>query len=132
MNNVILHPDWDETREWPTKYVDDLLRTIRADWREGRVSIDFFDKLKDRGIYPHEVTHMLTSPETYVARFWHKGGNRVGLWNPKTRLLVVWKPLKGKSPSRLMTCFRRSDGIAYMQARPPFREIRGPRRARKR
>jgi len=107
--------------------VDKLLRAIRENWRQNQVSIDFFDKLKDSGIQRHEVAHTLTSPETYVARFWYEGGNRVGIWHPRTRHLVVWKPSKGKSLSRLMTCFRRSDGIAYMQARPPFREISGPK-----
>lgn len=38
----MLHPDWDETQEWPTRYTDRLLRAIREDWRQGHVSIDFF------------------------------------------------------------------------------------------
>jgi hypothetical protein len=117
---------WDQEREWPRRYLRPLLRRIRADWKEERVSIDLFDKLTDRQISKQDIWTTLTSPQTYIARYWYYNGNRIGFWHPPTRTFVAWKPNKGSSPSRVMTAFRHPNGVRYMQSFPPFREIRGP------
>jgi hypothetical protein len=118
---------WDKEREWPQQRLRSLLRHINTDWREERVSIDLYDKLSERHISKQDVWTALTSPQSYIARYWYYNGNRVGYWHPPTRVFVAWKPNKGQSISRLMTAFRHPNGVRYMQSFPPFREIRGPR-----
>ena len=117
---------WDQELEWPRRCFRPLLQHIRADWKEERVSIDLFDKLADRQISKQDIWTTLTSPQSYIARYWYYNGNRVGFWHPSTRTFVAWKPNKGPSPSRIMTAFRHPNGVRYMQNFPPFREIRGP------
>ena len=118
--------EWDKKQEWPRRYLRSLLRRIIANWREERVSIDLYDKLADRHISKQNMWTTLTSPESYIARYWYYNGNRVGIWHPRTRIFVAWKPCRGRSPSRIMTAFRHPNGVRYMQSFPPFREIRGP------
>ncbi len=120
--------DWNTEREWPDRYVRGLLRAIVNDMRQEHFSIDLHDKLADRKISIQEVWTAITNTDSYIARYWYYSGNRVGIWRPKTRLFVAWKPHKGQSPSRIMTAFRHYDGVRYMQGFPPFREIRGPQR----
>ncbi len=119
--------DWDSSCEWSDRYVSWLLQTLNRDYREHNFSRDFYDKLKLRGIHLSDVRGVINSSETYIARYWYYDSNRVGLWRPRTRLFVAWKPQKGRSPSRFMTVFKKADGIGYMQDFPPFREIRGQR-----
>jgi len=121
----VRYSDWNSTREWPPKYVAQLLRAIREDLRQENFSIDLADKIGQRKIPLHEIRNAVNSPDSYIARYWYVDSNRVGIWHPKTRLLVVWKPRKGASPSRIMTCFYRADAIAYLREFPRFREICG-------
>jgi len=121
-------PAWDETREWSKRWVSWLLTTIINDWRTERVSRDFFAKLQDRRFNRQQVWTAITSPESYIGRYWY-AGNRVGFWHPRSRLFIAWKPNGLYSSSRIMTGFYyHSDGVAYMQKFVPFREIRGPKR----
>ena len=118
--------EWDSSREWSERWVRWLLRTVADDWRNERVSRDFFDKLHDRRITRQHVRTTLTSQSSYIGHYWYDS-HRVGFWDPRSRLFVVWKPNSLHSPSRLMTAFvYHGDGIAYMQRFTPFREIRGP------
>lgn len=118
--------EWDSAQEWPERHRRPLLRRIIADWKEERVSIDLFDKLVARHISKQDIWTTLTSPESYVARYWYYSGHRVGFWHPLKGIFVAWKPGQGRSPSRIMTAFRHPTGVRYMQNFPPFREIRGP------
>lgn len=117
---------WDKEREWPKRRLRSLLRRINTDWREEQVSIDLYDKLVERHISKQDIWTALTSPQSYIARYWYYNGNRIGFWHPPTLVFVAWKPSKGRSISRLMTAFRHPNGVRYMQSFPPFREIRGP------
>lgn len=119
--------EWNKEREWPKRHLRPLLQRIIADWRDERVSIDLYDKLAERQISKQDVWIALTSPDSYVARYWYYNGNRVGIWHPDSRIFVAWKPRYGPSPSRIMTAFRHPNGVRYMQSFPPFREIRGPK-----
>lgn len=119
--------DWDSSQEWSERYVRLLIAAMNHDFRERNFSIDFHNKLKMRNISLTQLRSVLSSPESYIARYWYKDGNRVGIWNPKNRLLLVWKPRFQRSPSRFMTVFKKANGVAYMQDFPPFREIRGSR-----
>jgi len=105
-----------------------LVDAVASDWREERVSRDFFDKLRTRRIARQQVWMTITSPESYIARYWYDG-NRVGFWHPRSRLFIVWKPNALYSPSRIVSGFYyHGDGVAYMYKFLPFREIRGPKK----
>lgn len=120
--------DWDSSREWPARCVRWLMRTLNQNLSEQSFSIDLHDKMAQRQIALTAIRGAINSPESYIARYWYHDGNRVGIWQPRTRLFIAWKPRKGRSPSRFMTVFRKADGVVYMQDYPPFREIRGPRK----
>lgn len=118
--------NWDEAQEWPERWLNWLLQTLKRDFHDQKFSRDFYNKLKQRNIHLPMVRDIIYDNGTYIARYWYGDGNRVGLWRPKDRLFVAWKPGSVLSPGRFMTVFRKADGIAYMQDFPPFREIRGP------
>lgn len=121
--------EWDTSREWPERWLRWLMRTIIDDWRNERVSRDFFDKLQDRGFTRQHVWTGIKSQETFIGRYWYYDSNRVGFWHPRSQLFIVWKPNTLRSPSRLMTgFFYRGNGVAYMRKFSPFREIRGPKK----
>lgn len=117
--------EWDSSREWPPRWVRRLLRAVIEDYQQEKFSIDFHDKLAKRGLVLQNALETVRSRQSYIAKFRHEDGvNRVGFWNPRTRLFVVWKPRKGKSESRYMTCFELKNGIRYMRRQEKFREIR--------
>ena len=78
--------DWDEDREWRAKYVAKLLSAIHADFRNGNFSIDLVDKIKSRRIAKHDIWNVLHDPETFIGRYCYQSGNRVGLWNPHSKI----------------------------------------------
>ena len=104
-----------------------LLRTSSDDWRNERVSRDFFDKMQDRGFARRQVGATISSSESYIGRYWHNG-NRVGLWHPRNRLFIAWKPNSFRSLSRIMSGFFVFDGLDYLTSQIDFREIRGARK----
>ena len=118
---------WDTTREWSARWIRWLKDAVVSDWREERVSRDFFDKMQVRRFTRQQVWTAITSSESYIGRYWYDS-NRVGFWHPRSRLFIAWKPNALYSPSRIMSGFYHSDGVAYMQKFTPFREIRGPKR----
>ena len=120
--------DWDEDREWRAKDVAKLLSAIHADFRNGNFSIDLVDKIKSRRIAKHDIWNVLHDPETFIGRYCYQSGNRVGLWNPHSKIFVAWKQRQLNSPSRIMTVFREGNGVDYMRGFPSFREIQGPKR----
>ena len=119
--------DWDSDNEWSEKWLNWLFQELKRDWAERNFSIDFLDKLRQRRISLAMIRDSINNSNVYIARYWYGDGNRVGIWQPQTRLFVAWKPRYQRSPSRFMTAFRKSDGISYMQDFPPFREIRSPK-----
>ncbi len=123
-----LEIEWDSSREWPERWVKWLLRKVVEDYQQERTSVDFFDKLKERGLTRGDVIATITSRRSYVGRYRYTDGvNRIGFWQPRTQTFVVWKPRSGDGPSLLLTCFRRRRGIEYMRSFEEFREVSGPR-----
>jgi len=120
-------PTWDTTREWSGRWTRWLVNAVTDDWRAERISRDFIAKLQDRHIARQQVWAAITSPESYIGRYWHNG-NRVGFWHPRSRLFVAWKPNHISSPGRLMSAFFVPNGVDYLNRQIAFREIRGPRR----
>ena len=89
--------EWDSSREWPPRWVRRLLRAVIEDYQQEKFSIDFHDKLAKRGLVLQNALETVRSRQSYIAKFRHEDGvNRVGFWNPRTRLFVVWKPRKGQ------------------------------------
>jgi len=118
---------WNISREWSQRWIRWLLHTVEDDWRNARVSRDFFDKMRERGFTRQQIGVTISSSESYVGRYWH-GGNRVGFWHPRNQLFIAWKPNSLRSPSRLMSGFFLADGVDYLSSQIDFREIRGSRK----
>jgi len=116
--------EWDSSREWPDRWVRWLLARVKEDYWDERFARDLPDKLRERSLSEQSLLETVASPLSYIARFRYAGSNRVGFWNPRTRLLVVWKPGSIRSASRYMTCFEVYQGLEYLRRQDGFREIR--------
>lgn len=121
--------EWDSSREWPDRWVRWLLRAVVEDYQQENVSLDFFAKLKERGLSRGDVISTITSRNSYIGKYLYTDGvNRIGFWHSRTEVFVAWKPRVGGNPSLIVTCFMRKRGIEYMRSFEQFREVRGPRR----
>lgn len=110
-------PDlWDKSREWKPKYAARLRQAVIEDCKQGRYGRDLYAKLRERSISEQDVLNTVASPKSYVMRFRHADGtNRVGFWNPKTKLLIIWVPRRDERTSFVISCFRKNRAIAYMR-----------------
>lgn len=115
---------WDSSCEWSNRCLHWLLQSVAENWRNQRTSRDFFDKMRDRRFTRQQVWTTITSPKSYIARYWHNG-NRVGFWEPRSQLFIAWKPNSRNSTSRIVSGFFVPNGLDYLYRQIDFREIRG-------
>jgi hypothetical protein len=98
---------------WQPETIARLRTRLKGDLKTGRFDRDFEDKLAVRGISLHSVQQVISSPRSYIVKYYDRfdGTRRIGLWYPRHKYFIAWKP--GRR-SQFKTCFKKATGLEYL------------------
>lgn len=98
-----------------------------ADWQEGKITKEFYEKTARRAFSAADAERTLKSRSSGVWRYRDHGQPRYGFWHPETWLLVAWQPAAEGLHSEVKTAFIVREISVYMADRDSVTLLRAPR-----